>query len=585
MCYRPIRIRTKRLFPRTGIDKSYMYVPCGHCPQCRQQSISDWYVRLSYESDYYRSIGGAVYFVTCTFNNYSVPRFDYSRVKCLSEYNCDIDLSCYDGQLCFGKDDVQQFINHLRALLVEEGIKDGVKYFLVSELGTDANKTHRPHYHIVFFLPVPIDNSHFLGLVNYAWSDRIKIEDYPEFRVDSYELNKQFCYGYYYQNKYVIVRPNNGCAGVTYAKRRGFCNYSKDNNGVSRPRLLGNLGLKYLLKYLYKDDLFMSSSFARDVNEFLKFLPPLRELEFKLRDFNFNPKTGEYLNNTSEYTDEQCLDLYDKIQAIRYLKNCLPFHLQSKGLGVSLKDRYEKTQDFTDIINHNKIAVNGDKEKYYVPQYVVRKLCYKVVTVEELKPFTPDPRVSVLTEQGHKILLACYKFKLEQKKDFYEYALSDKMISRLHSCPYELWHDIDISYLRNFYSQNKDLISVYDTVFQDLFTSASRNIYRYTSDELIRLAESIFNLKLDTHNLLAVCDISDYPVALDLFHPFGSDVSDDMESILFNKLPQFSGFDDFLDSIRKLSNIVYERYYDTKHKEYLNNIMTRKVHSHQVYNH
>lgn len=181
-------------------------------------------------------------------------------------------------------------------------------------------KTHRPHYHIVFFLPVPIQNSHFLALVNYAWSDRIKIEEYPDLRVDSFELNKQFAYGYYYQNKHVIVRPNNGCAGVTYALRRGFCNYSKDENGVSRPRMLGNLGLKYLLKYLYKDDLFMSSSFARDVNEFLKYLPPLRELEYKLRDFNFDPKTGEYINNSSLYTDEQCLDIYDKIQAIRYLK-------------------------------------------------------------------------------------------------------------------------------------------------------------------------------------------------------------------------------------------------------------------------
>ena len=560
-----------------------MYVPCGHCAQCRQQAISDWYVRLAFEADYYRSIGGAVYFVTCTFNNFSVPRFDYSRVECLAEYNCDIDLSVYDGELCFGKDDVQQFISHLRALLAEEGITNGVKFFLVSELGTDANKTHRPHYHIVFFLPRPVNNSHFLGLVNYCWSDRIKIEDYPDLKVDSFELNKQFVYGYYYQNRHVIVRPNNGCAGVTYALRRGFCNFSKDDNGVARPRLFGNLGLKYLLKYLYKDDLFMSSSFARDVNEYIKFLPSLRELAFKIREFKFNPKTGEYTNN-SVYTDEQCFDIYNKIQAIRYLKNCLPFHLQSKGLGESLKNMYENSQDFTDIIQHKKIAVNGDKDMYFVPQYVVRKLCYKVETVEELKPFTPDPRVSILTEQGYKILMECYKFKLEQKKDSYEYTLSDKMISCLHSCPFQLWKDIDVSHLRNFFSEKKDLIAVYDTVFQDLFTSASRNIYRYKDDEFIRLAESIFNLKLDTHNLLAVCDISDYPVALDLFHPLGSDAGDDMESILFNKLPQFSGFDEFLSDIRKISNIVYERYYATKHKEYLEKITTRKVHSHEMYN-
>ena len=69
MCYCPVKIKNPRKFLRPYIDKEYIYVRCNHCEECRQEAINDWYVRLAYEADYYRSIGGTVYFVTFTFND------------------------------------------------------------------------------------------------------------------------------------------------------------------------------------------------------------------------------------------------------------------------------------------------------------------------------------------------------------------------------------------------------------------------------------------------------------------------------------------------------------------------------------
>lgn len=587
MCYRPLKITNSRTFFRTGLDKKTVFVPCGHCEQCRQMQINDWYVRLSSEYDYYTSeyVRGMVLFVTCTFNEYSVPRFDSSKVSCLEEFS-EFDFSYYDGQLVFGKQDVVQFIKHLRELLVKEGIKEGVKYFLVTELGTDDDKTHRPHYHILFFLPQRVNTSHFLGLINYAWADRIKIEDYPELKVPDIELQKQFAYGYYYQNQNVIVRPENGCAGTTYALRRGFCNYSKDRaTGKTIPELKNNLGVKYILKYLYKDDLYMSNSFARDIAEQLKNFPTITELEEKIDGYKVNKKTGEVINK-SIYSDEDCEKILSQIDAIRYLKNCLPFHLQSKGLGAKMVEEYQKKQNYDDIIMHKKIAVTCDSEKFFVPRYVIRKLCYQIEKIPELELYKKDNRVAVLTATGARILKDMYKFNLELKKESYEYLLSNKIISKLKSCSYDSWKDIDISSMRSFLSKHSDLLAVYESIYKDVFVSVSNNIFRYNSEELQRLAECMFNLKVDTNNNYYTFDIGEYPVAIDLFAPLGVSPleSDNMQSIIYNYLPQFSGFDDFLDNLRRISNLVNTRHYETKHKEYLEKLKTRKVQSHVYYN-
>ena len=371
MCYRPVKIKNPRKFFRPYIDKEYIYVRCNHCEECRQEAINDWYVRLAYEADYYKSIGGTVYFVTFTFNDIQVPRFDFSKFQPLfDKHNLCYDIikkKCFDftqfnGRMCFDKLHVLSFLKHLRQVLREDYHITNMKYFIVTELGTDGKHTHRPHYHALLFLPLRFNNPNkFLGICNYCWSDRIKIKDYPHLVVSERDLHEQFVRGYYYQNNNVIVRPKNGCAKVTYHLRRGFCSWSKDpETHKFRPELLNNLGIKYLLKYLYKDDLFMSDMFARDIQEQLHSLPSINELE-------------EY-RDLLPYNEKCDIDII--IDGIRYLKNSLPFHLQSTKLGESLIKEFGNIFSFSDMVHNRKIKVTSDKDVYFIPQYVLRRLMY-----------------------------------------------------------------------------------------------------------------------------------------------------------------------------------------------------------------
>lgn len=118
MCYRPVRIKNTRTCFRAGLDKEYIYVPCNHCAECRQQKQNEWYVRLAYERDELVRRGGAVYFITLTHNNRSIPRFDSSKVACLQDYH-NVDMSLYDGHFVFDKLELLAFLKHLRQVFKE----------------------------------------------------------------------------------------------------------------------------------------------------------------------------------------------------------------------------------------------------------------------------------------------------------------------------------------------------------------------------------------------------------------------------------------------------------------------------------
>lgn len=552
MCYRPIRIYNNRTFKRSGIDRDYLYVPCGHCAQCKQKNQDDWYVRLSYEYEYYKSIGGCSVFVTCTFNDYNVPKFDYKKVKILDSYH-KYDLSYYDGNLCFGKSDVRQFVKDLRAILARNGLKDGLKIFCVSELGTDDRYTHRPHYHFIFFIPRQIDANKFLGYCNYAWSHKIKISDYPQFAVSADELKKQFDKGYYYINNHVVVKKSNGCAGVTYMLRNGFCSYSRNEDGSSRPFLYNTLGIRYLLKYLYKDDLFMSNSFARDVREILLSLPKLSVL-----------------------TD-------DEVKAVRYLKDVLPFHLSSQNIGHSLVEQFNNSGDYSAIIQNKKISVNGDMNKYSVPTYIIKKICYNQEIEPSLIPYRDSARMSKISEIGYKVLLEQYNYKISEKLESYSYVLSPAFISKLHKLSHILYNEIDVVQLRDFLLKHNKMIAIYDIVYRGIFINITKDIYTFDIKQFIDLAKCFFDIKLYTqpvNSCISIEDIDDSQLSkFNLFNSFENSVS-----LFFDELPQFEGFNNFLDSVTKIRNLVYENEYKLKAAKYNKDLITRKVNSSIKYN-
>lgn len=99
----------------------YLVVPCGHCAICKTSKINSFVHRCKLESqcyDYYP------YFCTFTYDNEHIP-FDGVRVR-----------------------DAQLFLKRFRRNLERAGYDSKIRYVLVAEYG---KKTHRPHYHAIFW--------------------------------------------------------------------------------------------------------------------------------------------------------------------------------------------------------------------------------------------------------------------------------------------------------------------------------------------------------------------------------------------------------------------------------------------------
>lgn len=89
-------------------------------------------------------------------------------------YN-DAYLPTYKGVPCFCKSDVQKLMKNLRRRLNDE-LKHDVffRYLAVCEYGEDENCTHRPHYHVEFFIHEFVPDDVFFMCAWCAWSEKPK---------------------------------------------------------------------------------------------------------------------------------------------------------------------------------------------------------------------------------------------------------------------------------------------------------------------------------------------------------------------------------------------------------------------------
>lgn len=120
-------------------------VPCGVCYDCLSKHRQFWAFRIYQES----LRAGSAYFVTLTYDETFIPFVlgsDLKNVKTLMSYIPSIDEEIH---FVVHKPDVQKFLKRLRKML---GIEAKLRYYLVSEYGT---QTGRPHYHMIIFnLPI-----------------------------------------------------------------------------------------------------------------------------------------------------------------------------------------------------------------------------------------------------------------------------------------------------------------------------------------------------------------------------------------------------------------------------------------------
>lgn len=161
MCLSPIRLRnpTEKISPNGG-QPLLLSVPCGKCAECKKNKRLEWYFRAYYECLGCVKKGGFVYFDTLTYRDKDLPR--------LSHF-VDMPDNVNDF-MCFNYAHFRDFIKNLRSYLSYNHKGVTFKYFMTSEYGTDERYTHRPHYHLLFFVFGPIDPLDFSLLISRLWN-------------------------------------------------------------------------------------------------------------------------------------------------------------------------------------------------------------------------------------------------------------------------------------------------------------------------------------------------------------------------------------------------------------------------------
>lgn len=331
-CSNLIESYTNSKFLYLGPNRYRQSFPCGKCSSCISKMRTDWRVRTFYEAqNCLKDKRNFVLFDTLTYCD------DY--IKTYNDIFPDFKIPAILNKSCFSRDDVQKFFKRLRINLKRAGYcydSSQLRYILSSEYGSDElvngfQRTHRPHYHILFFVSFPITPIEFSRFVSRSW---------PLGKTDG-------------------VRPYDDCAKC-YLKKycRGQCLYQSPEY-VKNERLVRNDSpancikcVNYVTKYISKD-MFMSAELQSRVDMLFRYLLP-------------------------NYQD-------DYLAYRQYRKFCgqvLPFHLQSLGFGLSLLQSDEREY----LLRTNQVHLPTGKSDVVcsvaLPRYYQRKLYYDYEKVD-----------------------------------------------------------------------------------------------------------------------------------------------------------------------------------------------------------
>lgn len=230
MCYSPVLMRSNARYKNLGY-KTFNFVPCGECFQCRSQKAESYFIRAFNEFQLYNDPNCIIMFVLLTYNERFLPRvsndvLDYVGDGDSSEkfhYRLNWNYSCngywYDqiddpvkvkkrrvskncpwddqlGDLCnvdfkplptFSTDDVDKFFKKIRSGFIRHlGYVPNISYLLVAENG---DKRQRPHYHLILLIDLRKSFYHLIkSIVINAWTCRVQEEHFVPY------LNKDGSY-------------------------------------------------------------------------------------------------------------------------------------------------------------------------------------------------------------------------------------------------------------------------------------------------------------------------------------------------------------------------------------------------------
>lgn len=159
LCYHPITIVNPTKYVSLKYrDRFLLRVPCGQCAACQENKRREYYLRSFYHAQdcLSRSDGNAfVLFDTLTY----APKF--------LPHICDFCNTKYNYP-CFDSSHVRKFVVNLRQRC-KRWYNSNFDFFLSSEYGTSEFHSHRPHYHVLFFVNGNITPLQFSRLVADTW--------------------------------------------------------------------------------------------------------------------------------------------------------------------------------------------------------------------------------------------------------------------------------------------------------------------------------------------------------------------------------------------------------------------------------
>lgn len=162
MCYFPRRLYNpvRSVSPGT---QYYLDVPCGECEACKNKKRMEYKFRSYYEMQSTFNQDGYVYFDTLTYRSKDLPH--------LSDFLDEVSSDAHYNFPCFNSKHVNVFFHRLREELKRAGydVAGRLKYFLSCEYGLDERYTHRPHYHVLFFVTAALPPLVLSSLVSKSW--------------------------------------------------------------------------------------------------------------------------------------------------------------------------------------------------------------------------------------------------------------------------------------------------------------------------------------------------------------------------------------------------------------------------------
>ena len=158
----------KRLVIRVRNTQYDIYVPCGKCYACQCQSRAEWALRCAYELK--QTVGGCA-FLTFTYENKYLPHTCNERIfkhlVTIEEYKRDSERRWDFARL--NPLHASKLIRTMQRVFKKSfGDKTLLfRFFLSAEYG---DITHRPHFHMLLFSPLPLTLADYEILLKKSWS-------------------------------------------------------------------------------------------------------------------------------------------------------------------------------------------------------------------------------------------------------------------------------------------------------------------------------------------------------------------------------------------------------------------------------